>query len=214
MTFRHILAAGAAIAGLSVAGPALADVTIVMGNVPGALDTILLDGNDDGTDNLLLGQSNAGWTVLIEGEEDIDATTTGQPWVVGSDGGLTFLRITTPGATFTGAELQINEPDGTTGPPQTWDIVLHGYDQFGTQFTNSFNDITNNEWFNWTTANGQVLTAIDFRTDGDVAMGQLRLGGITAVPVPEPATWAMMIIGFGGVGALMRRRRNRLAFAG
>ena len=26
--------------------------------------------------------------------------------------------------------------------------------------------------------------------------------------VPEPATWAMMIMGFGGVGALMRRRRT------
>ena len=26
--------------------------------------------------------------------------------------------------------------------------------------------------------------------------------------VPEPATWAMMIIGFGGVGALVRRRRR------
>jgi len=213
MTSRTLLVAGAAIATLSFAGPAFADVTIVMGNVPGALDTILLDGNDDGTDNQLLGQSNDGWTVLIEGEEDIDATTTGQPWVVGSDGGLTFLRISTPGATFTGAELQINEPDGTTGPPGEWDIVLHGYDQFGVEFTNSFSDITNNEWFNWTTANGQVLTAIDFRTDGDVAMGQLRIGGIAAV-VPEPATWAMMIIGFGGVGALMRRRRHRFAFAG
>lgn len=34
--------------------------------------------------------------------------------------------------------------------------------------------------------------------------------------VPEPATWAMMIIGFGGVGALMRRNRGdrrRSAFA-
>ena len=26
--------------------------------------------------------------------------------------------------------------------------------------------------------------------------------------VPEPATWAMMILGFGGVGAMMRRRRT------
>ena len=26
--------------------------------------------------------------------------------------------------------------------------------------------------------------------------------------VPEPASWAMMIAGFGGVGALLRRRRN------
>jgi len=29
--------------------------------------------------------------------------------------------------------------------------------------------------------------------------------------VPEPATWAMMIIGFGGVGALIRRRRSEAA---
>jgi hypothetical protein len=27
-------------------------------------------------------------------------------------------------------------------------------------------------------------------------------------PVPEPATWAMMILGFGGVGVMMRRRRT------
>jgi len=31
--------------------------------------------------------------------------------------------------------------------------------------------------------------------------------------VPEPATWAMMILGFGVVGAGMRRRRVRVAFA-
>jgi hypothetical protein len=27
-------------------------------------------------------------------------------------------------------------------------------------------------------------------------------------PIPEPATWAMMILGFGGIGAMMRRRRS------
>ncbi|HEY0650464.1 PEPxxWA-CTERM sorting domain-containing protein [Phenylobacterium sp.] len=31
--------------------------------------------------------------------------------------------------------------------------------------------------------------------------------------VPEPATWAMMILGFGGVGATFRRRRAMAAFA-
>ena len=31
--------------------------------------------------------------------------------------------------------------------------------------------------------------------------------------VPEPATWAMMLVGFGGIGALLRRRRNVLAYA-
>jgi hypothetical protein len=34
-------------------------------------------------------------------------------------------------------------------------------------------------------------------------------------PVPEPATWAMMLVGFGGMGAVLRRNRRhaRLAFA-
>jgi hypothetical protein len=31
--------------------------------------------------------------------------------------------------------------------------------------------------------------------------------------VPEPATWTMMILGFGGVGAVLRRRRQAVALA-
>jgi PEP-CTERM motif len=31
--------------------------------------------------------------------------------------------------------------------------------------------------------------------------------------IPEPATWMMMILGFGSIGALLRRRRNAVASA-
>jgi len=31
--------------------------------------------------------------------------------------------------------------------------------------------------------------------------------------VPEPAAWAMMLMGFGGLGALLRNRRSRVALA-
>jgi len=32
-------------------------------------------------------------------------------------------------------------------------------------------------------------------------------------PIPEPATWGLMIVGFGGIGAMARRRRHGTAFA-
>jgi Bacterial pre-peptidase C-terminal domain/PEP-CTERM motif len=46
----------------------------------------------------------------------------------------------------------------------------------------------------------------------------LSITGLTATPgvgggVPEPATWAMMIIGFGLVGGAMRRRTTRVSYA-
>jgi hypothetical protein len=31
--------------------------------------------------------------------------------------------------------------------------------------------------------------------------------------IPEPGTWALMILGFGGSGAMLRRRRHALARA-
>ncbi|WP_380873880.1 hypothetical protein ACFB49_44390 [Sphingomonas sp. DBB INV C78] len=43
-------------------------------------------------------------------------------------------------------------------------------------------------------------------------LSEVRFDG-TAAPVPEPATWAMMIGGFGLVGGAMRRQRVRVAFA-
>jgi hypothetical protein len=38
-------------------------------------------------------------------------------------------------------------------------------------------------------------------------------GNATFTAVPEPATWAMMLLGFGGIGFAMRRRRRGLALA-
>jgi len=36
---------------------------------------------------------------------------------------------------------------------------------------------------------------------------------LTGGGVPEPATWAMMILGMGGIGVTLRRRRSALALA-
>jgi hypothetical protein len=41
----------------------------------------------------------------------------------------------------------------------------------------------------------------------------LNAGRVTPPGVPEPATWAMMLLGFGGLGATLRRRRAQAVAA-
>lgn len=43
------------------------------------------------------------------------------------------------------------------------------------------------------------------------AAPDLRPGGEDLVGVPEPAAWTLMILGFGAVGAMLRRRRSQAA---
>jgi len=54
----------------------------------------------------------------------------------------------------------------------------------------------------------QDVTSIRLSSDTN----SFEISNIGAV-VPEPATWSMMIMGFGAVGALIRRRRQATAFA-
>lgn len=66
-------------------------------------------------------------------------------------------------------------------------------------------------------AAGDYIVEFVFNTNGfpakDVVIDQVYIiAGDPSVPVvPEPATWAMMIAGFGLVGAAMRRRQTAIA---
>ncbi|HEY9234280.1 MAG TPA: PEPxxWA-CTERM sorting domain-containing protein, partial [Phenylobacterium sp.] len=48
---------------------------------------------------------------------------------------------------------------------------------------------------------------------GDLFSQDIPFSHVTGGAVPEPATWAMMITGFGLAGAAIRRRRGALAVA-
>lgn len=64
-------------------------------------------------------------------------------------------------------------------------------------FTFAFTDAAGNPFTGGPGTNVGLIEVIDNITF-DVA----------DAPIPEPATWAMMILGFGGVGAILRRRRG------
>ncbi len=65
---------------------------------------------------------------------------------------------------------------------------------------------TNTLTFNYTSLGGPDHAG--FQGLGDEGWG-LEKVGVTGVP--EPATWAMMLVGFGGLGAAMRSRRGQAA---
>lgn len=60
------------------------------------------------------------------------------------------------------------------------------------------------------TLNTGVYKEFWFGNNNDAADGY-RLDSISLAPVPEPATWALMISGFGLAGSAIRRRRTALA---
>jgi hypothetical protein len=51
----------------------------------------------------------------------------------------------------------------------------------------------------------------DFGPYDALSSGDFTLSSVTQTVVPEPALWAVMILGFGGAGMALRRRRVRVA---
>ena len=54
-------------------------------------------------------------------------------------------------------------------------------------------------------ANTDVTYRLDLSVNGDTSTTFARIGAGT---VPEPATWAMFILGFGAIGGALRRRKQ------
>jgi hypothetical protein len=60
------------------------------------------------------------------------------------------------------------------------------------------------------TVSGPGINSLAFNFDPGIENAkQFRVEGLSAIP--EPATWAMMIMGFGAVGTMVRQSRRKLA---
>lgn len=58
------------------------------------------------------------------------------------------------------------------------------------------------------TLSGSGITDLDFSFNPDIQDAkQFRVDNLSTSAVPEPASWALMLIGFGAIGGAMRRRR-------
>jgi hypothetical protein len=68
------------------------------------------------------------------------------------------------------------------------------------------------EQFSFTNPNAGNVQLQFVGTNDNTPFGA-AIGGIGISAVPEPATWAMLLLGFGGIGMMMRRRRDQGALA-
>jgi hypothetical protein len=209
---KTYLATAVSALALAVAAPAFATITVISNPPfpPNPPENVLLTSGSTGT--TLTGTTNQTNTTVVftSSTDTLVSPPQGQAFLAATDNTLGNLNIALANKTlgFTSFEFNINSPTNQN-------ISLVFTDQFGqTQVadggTTTFSVGANGSNFiNALATNGEVITNVSLTGTNLTSVGQVRLGGVAAFrAVPEPATWAMLIMGFGGVGALMRSKRR------
>ena len=139
-------------------------------------------------------------TITLNGSTDVDLIGSAYTNNFNPGAGTTLFGIDA----FTDSLVSASNPNaGTYTSVGLLGILLGstdllGFDISGTTGAGFFS--LNNNFFGVNLASGSA-TLIG-------ALGTQGITGITIAAVPEPGTWAMMLIGFGAIGVAVRRRRS------
>lgn len=120
------------------------------------------------------------------------------------------------GSGFSGLEfaLQFLNSDVSQQSPGTLGITVN---YVGGTASTSYADFSNpgNRSFYLYGNAGEVIKSVTLTSAPDrfSQLKQTDIGIVRAPAVPEPATWALLVAGFGVVGSALRRRKASVAFA-
>lgn len=118
--------------------------------------------------------------------------------VIGQEYRITFSLAGNPDG---GPSIRTLKTSVTGSPDQTYSFTV------GPEITR-----TNMGWqtftYQFTASDIASLLTFTSATNPDTSYGPV-LDNVSITAVPEPATWGMMILGFGLIGAAIRRRNMR-----
>ena len=201
-----ILASAAALGLAAIATPASAAITVCASAGCVQPDSNLLFNDATTGLSIVSGLNNSPQMVRLNSNEAIQGIASGQARVTGVDGNLTFLEILLdPSGTFSEIEFNLNAiADGTAT------LSFFGV---GNNLLNPGNTVFDIDASgqNFFAAFNETISRVTISSTAQLSdVRQIRIGGLAAVTaVPEPSTWALMLLGFGGMGVAMRRTRRQ-----
>jgi hypothetical protein len=185
-TVMKVLATVSAAAAFAIATPAAASTVVVGscdsvtdGDVQGCLFSGNINENPDPTNVNSYKNAEAAYNALMNPDITLN-------WITASD------------ASDFGDFGSITGAGGTSG---TFDLSGSGFIleyyavKYGTQFT-LYEYLGTDGTGSWV-------------TDGKHGVSHIAFFGSPGTAVPEPATWAMMLLGFGAAGTALRRSRRK-----
>jgi hypothetical protein len=222
------VAAAVFIALAAFCAPASAATSLVSDNGGDLTEAIHSNGTQSGT-NLTLQSKPDPFSILFHSSDSLSVTGNGVAKVDGSSGGFTDLAISPiSNISFTAFKFNLDIPKGPTGGATndfTFDADVFFTGGGSLLFDNV--DLGKGNGSNRFLITADVSKLIDKIVLSDLTLSSTKSGTTTVTHpdfsaieqmsfdyvagVPEPATWAEFILGFGLTGVMLRRRRNQTA---
>jgi hypothetical protein len=210
---KYLLAAGIAASALVAAAPASANVDFIFTPGPshspsGSDFTVVDDFNTPAT--ALNGWTTGGAGAVVQsgsntnGAQPSNSVPGDTPYLSVLGGGTATYTFSAP---VNGFEFDWGSVDGYNTLTIFTNLNPGGYTRTGAFVPPANGDQSGN-------ATNGLFTA--FASPGELITGfkmesgtnSFEIDNVAVRAVPEPGAWALMILGFGGVGAAMRRRRR------
>ena len=209
---------GAAFALVLAASPANATVFINFANVTTDQNVLFASSTETASPTLIANTNQSNTAVTFANVLGLIANASGQSSTTNVEGflvGFTSVNIAS-GFRFSTASFNVEGIPGDSPPEEARSIFVQAIGVGGLVIGSNTLTLKGNgeNRIGISGTMGEMLTGFRITLApvgaGVDALSQTRLGGVGAVP--EPATWMMMLFGFGLIGGAMRRRNTVPSF--